>query len=113
MALSPAEITLESIANDVAKLRKTTTVKNIIIAVLAISLTITIIGWLATSADNSATERNGRVGDCRSIELAMDLDEFKVIVSANATDEQKEKASKTLNELGRLVQRYEDCQEAN
>lgn len=60
---------------------------------LVVALFIATSGWWLTSRDHSATERNGRVADCRQTELATLLDDFSFVVSPQATDQQKADAA--------------------
>jgi len=105
------EITLADVAAEARNLSRRTHIKNYIITGLIILCLVCGSGWWFTSRDNTATERNGKVADCRSNKLAQDLDEFKIIVSGTATAEQKKQASMTLEEFGSLMSRYQACQD--
>lgn len=104
-------VTLQYLAEEMKKLARWSRIKNWAILIISAIALVAIIGWLASSRDNSATKRNGEVANCRGIELASDLDEFKIIVSPTATNIEKQAAADNLVKLGRLVARYETCQE--
>lgn len=79
-----------------------------LLVLVAVAL-VTASGWWLTSRDRDATVRNGTVADCRSVELALTLDEFQVIVSPGATDREKAAAGRALDHMDPLAQRYRDC----
>lgn len=76
-------------------------------------LLVTSTGWWFTAADNAATVRNGKVADCRAEALAVDLDGFRVIVSAGSTPAEEAAAADRLEEAGPLTARYAACAHDN
>ncbi len=66
-------------------------------------------GWWTTARDLSATRRNGRVADCRQSALATRLDDFALIVSPQASDEERNAAAIRIANDRSLVVSYAAC----
>lgn len=76
---------------------------------LSAVLVVAASGWWLTSRDQSATRQNGKVADCRSLELAITLDAFRVIVAPGSSTADTDKAAADLEAAGPLVDRYAEC----
>ncbi len=81
----------------------------VVVVIFGAALIVSATGWWLTSRDHAATERNGRVADCRSAELATTLDAFTIIVSPRATPAEKDAAAGAVGDLPSLLDRYEEC----
>lgn len=93
--MSDVALTHEELASRLETWEKNSTRKNWIIVILSVALVFALTGWWFTSRDQSATKRNGSRADCRGIELATDLDQFKIIVGPGASKEEKRKGRQT------------------
>jgi hypothetical protein len=103
--------TLDDIKIQLTHIERVQVWKNATIIALCMAVVISASGWWFTSRDQTALERNGRVADCRAVALATTLDNFRIIVAPNTSDEDKEKAAVALEGHDDLQKQYDKCGE--
>jgi hypothetical protein len=103
--------TLDDIKTQLTHIERVQVWKNATIIALCMAVVISASGWWFTSRDQTALERNGRVADCRAVALATTLDNFRIIVAPNTSDEDKEKAAVALEGHDDLQKQYDKCGE--
>jgi hypothetical protein len=79
--------------------------------ILTVALIVCASGWWLTARDQSATTATAAVSDCRSYELAVTLEQFRVLVTQSSSDAAQKDAERKLAALGPLEVRYEHCLE--